>query len=187
MIPYCILAIEDESDRAFMTELFLQYHRLMYQKIFQIVHNSWIAEDLMQATLESLIIKVQELRAKDRSHLVNYIITACRNRSMTYLREQQRHPSVQFDETWDGEDTEHNRQAIEHHLASEEDIAILVRIWPKLDARSRWVLEGHYIYEKSPLELSKELGIKPSSFRMILSRARKNAYALLEEELNTEK
>lgn len=187
MMFYCILTIEDESDQTFMTELFLQYRRLMYQKIFQIVQDSWVAEDLLQATLESLINKVQELRTKDHDHLVNYIITACRNRSMTYLRGQERHPSVQFDESWDAEDMEHSRQAIEHHLASEEDIAVLVRIWPKLDARSRWVLEGRYIHEKTPLELSKELGVKLSSFRMILSRARKNAYALLEKELNTEK
>lgn len=170
-----------------MTELFLQYHRLMYHKIFEIVHNSWVAEDLMQATLESLINKVQELRRKDHEHLVHYIVVACKNRSLTYLREQQRHPSVQFDESWDGEDIEYNRQAIEYHLVNEEDMEVLDRIWPKLDARSRWVLAGRYIQEKSPMELARELGIKPSSVRMILSRARKNAYDLLAEELKTKK
>lgn len=187
MIPYFILMIEDESDRAFMTELFLQYRRLMYHEIYQIVHDSWVTEDLMQTTLENLINKVQELRAKDEKHLVNYIITSCRNRSMTYLRDQQRHPNVPFEENWDSEDTEYDRYAIEYHLVNEEEMALLTRIWPKLDARSRLVLEGRYIYEKSPLELAQELGIQPASFRMILSRARKNAYDLLEAEMNIEK
>ena len=29
MIPYCILVIEDDDDRAFMEQLFVDYHRLM--------------------------------------------------------------------------------------------------------------------------------------------------------------
>ena len=29
MIPYCILVIEDDDDRAFMEQLFVEYHRLM--------------------------------------------------------------------------------------------------------------------------------------------------------------
>ena len=33
MIPYVILAIEDESDREYMTALYIEYHRLMYSEI----------------------------------------------------------------------------------------------------------------------------------------------------------
>lgn len=33
MIPYYILAIEDETDRAYMTALFFQYQKLMYSTI----------------------------------------------------------------------------------------------------------------------------------------------------------
>ena len=32
MIPYCILVIEDDDDRAFMEQLFVDYHRLMYHE-----------------------------------------------------------------------------------------------------------------------------------------------------------
>ena len=39
MIPYCILVIEDDDDRAFMEQLFVDYHRLMYHEIFKLVHN----------------------------------------------------------------------------------------------------------------------------------------------------
>ena len=47
MIPYCILVIEDDDDRAFMEQLFVDYHRLMYHEIFKLVHNQWAAEDVM--------------------------------------------------------------------------------------------------------------------------------------------
>ena len=52
MIPYCILIIEDDSDREFMSKLYLSYNRLMYREIFKIVNDPWVTEDLMQEVLE---------------------------------------------------------------------------------------------------------------------------------------
>ncbi len=187
MIPCYILVIEDENDRAFMAELFLQYNRLMYSEIYKIVHDSWVAEDLVQTVLVKLINKIQELREKDREHLVNYIITTCKNCARSHLRKQHRHLYVQFDDGWDSEDTEYDRQAIEYRLISSENLLALARVWPKLDSRNRWILESRYIQEKSSDEIAKELGIKPESLRMALSRARRTAYQLLEDELNIEK
>ena len=62
MIPICILMMEDESDRAFMSDLFAQYQRMMVSEIRKIVKDQWTAEDLMQETLEMLIPQVKELR-----------------------------------------------------------------------------------------------------------------------------
>lgn len=81
MVPFCILAIENEDDREFMTRLYLDYSRLMQQQITKIVQDEWAAEDLMQTTLVKLIDKVQDLRTKDRNHLINYIISACKNQA----------------------------------------------------------------------------------------------------------
>lgn len=39
MIPICILAIEDEDDRAFMENLYMSYQRLMYSTIRNIVRD----------------------------------------------------------------------------------------------------------------------------------------------------
>lgn len=187
MIPYYILIIEDENDRTFMAELYLQYNRLMYSEIYKIIHDPWAAEDLVQTILEKLIGKVQELREKDRERLVNYVITSCRNCARSYLRKQCKHSYVQYDNSWDGEDIEHGRQAIEYRLISNENLATLSRVWPKLDARNRWILESRYIQGKPPDEIARELGIKPDSLRMVLSRARRAAYRLMEDELNTKK
>lgn len=46
MIPICILAIEDSDDREFMSQLFVQYQRLMYSTIFEILHDTWATEDV---------------------------------------------------------------------------------------------------------------------------------------------
>ena len=70
MVPFCILAIENEDDREFMTRLYLDYSRLMQQQITKIVQDEWAAEDLMQTTLVKLIDKVQDLRT---NVLLSYI------------------------------------------------------------------------------------------------------------------
>lgn len=46
MIPICILAIEDDSDREFMSWLYQQYHRLMYWEIYDLLHDQWATEDI---------------------------------------------------------------------------------------------------------------------------------------------
>lgn len=39
MLPLIILAIEDESDRDFMANLFVQYQKMMLQTTMAVVHN----------------------------------------------------------------------------------------------------------------------------------------------------
>ena len=66
MIPFCILAIENDDDREFMAELFLRYQRLLYNEIYEILKNPWNTEDVLQATLVKLIDKISELRKNPR-------------------------------------------------------------------------------------------------------------------------
>lgn len=182
MIPSYILAIENDDDRYFMERLYECYSRLMYSEIYKIVEDRWWAEDLMHATIERLIDKVDELRTKDRNHLVNYIISASRNQAKNYIRDNKARSGYSFDEHFDMPDWENSRDEVEFKLILAEDLRRLPLIWDKLDDESRYVLEGYYILEKSMPRLAAELNIKPGSVRMALSRARKRAYCLMQGE-----
>lgn len=166
MVPFCILAIENEDDREFMTRLYLDYSRLMQQQITKIVQDEWAAEDLMQTTLVKLIDKVQDLRTKDRNHLINYIISACKNQARNYMRDKNRHAEYSIDEYLDTPNPHDGADEIEMRLAYTDELEHLSKVWPKLDGRSRYLLESHYILEKSPYEIAANLGIKPDSVRM---------------------
>lgn len=187
MIPICILAIDNDDDREFMSRLFLSYNRLMYNEIIKIIHDPWVTDDLLQVTLEKLIDKITELRSKDRDRLVSYIIVSCKNTARNYLRDQKRHPAFCFDEEVDCVDTENSQEEIEFRLISEEELNALVQIWPQLDERSQWVLEKRYVHERTTAEIAAELGIKADSVRMVLSRARSKAYNLAQEQLDSKK
>ena len=179
MIPYCILIIEDDSDREFMSKLYLSYNRLIYREIFKIVNDPWVTEDLMQEVLIKLIDRVKELRAKDRQHLINYVITVSKKKARNYVRDSNRNKEISFDDQVDYSAPYLGRDEIEFHLIQKDRLKKLISAWHKLDERSRLLLEKYYILEMSCTEIAKELGTKPGSVRMALSRARKSAYELL--------
>ncbi|WP_278904132.1 RNA polymerase sigma factor [Intestinimonas butyriciproducens] len=177
------MVIEDDDDRAFMEDLFLQYKKLMYKEINNIVKDPWNAEDVMQSALIKLIDKISLLRSQGRDQRVNYIITTCKNTALNYVRDNARPNDSPYEDYLDVSDFANDGHAIEMRLMKKEELERLARAWPKLDARSRHLLEGYYILEKPMAELGAEWGMKPASVRMALTRAREKAYKLLEKEM----
>lgn len=179
MIPFCILAIENDDDREFMAELFLRYQRLLYNEIYEILKNPWNTEDVLQATLVKLIDKISELRKKEETKLVSYMVVAARNNTYNFLRAQKKAAQVSFEEYSRQENSASADRQIESGMIAKEEIEEMVRRWSQLDERSKHLLEGKYILGKSDEALAEELSINPASVRMALTRARQNAYQIL--------
>lgn len=98
MIPYYILAIEDETDRAHMTALFFQYQKLMYSTIQKVTNDHWLIDDIFQTSFEHLIGKIDLLKDLDRNRLVNYLIVTCRNTAYNMCRSYSAHITEDLDE-----------------------------------------------------------------------------------------
>ena len=86
MIPMIIMAIEDEDDRSFMANLYVDYQRLMYKVITSHTTDPWDADDIFQSTLPKLIDKLADLRRMSKDKLTNYIYSTCKNTAINYLR-----------------------------------------------------------------------------------------------------
>ena len=56
---------------------------------------------------------------------------------------------------------------------------LLQYVWDDLDERSKYLLSGRYILEQSFEEMAKELGVSTGSARMLLTRAKRTALALI--------
>lgn len=69
---------------------------------------------------------------------------------------------------------------MEADLIRGEDLRRMAEIWDMLDPRNKFVLEARYILEKTDAEIAEELCIRPNSVRMVLTRARKQAYELMQ-------
>ena len=88
MIPMIIMAIEDEDDRSFMANLYVDYQRLMYKVIASYTTNKWDADDIFQSTLPKLIDKLADLRRMSKDKLTNYIYSTCKNTAINYLQKK---------------------------------------------------------------------------------------------------
>lgn len=66
------------------------------------------------------------------------------------------------------------------------ELDALAQVWPRLDENTRWLLEARYILDYSDGELARELGVKPDSVRMALTRARRKARRLMENQHSKE-
>ena len=176
MLPICILAIEEEDDREFMAQLFINYHRLMYATIQKVVTSGVDTEDVMQATLVKLIDKISVLRGLPSSKRINYVISACKNTALNANRDYTRHLPWPLDDVGQQDATEDVFEKVIHNV----DVEALYRIWDKLDERSRFLLQSKYILEMDDAEIAAAIGVKAQSVRMYLSRARKQAYTLMD-------
>ena len=58
----------------------------------------------------------------------------------------------------------------------------LAKIWPRLPEEDRLALEAKYILQLDDRQIARQLGIKPASVRMRLTRARRLARKEMEKE-----
>lgn len=186
MIPYCILVIEDENDRAFMTELYLDYQKLMYSQIQRITKNEYDTEDVLQSVLEKLIDKIPTLKGLTRTRKINYIISACKFTAYNFGRDRHADMEIPLFEGTDLPDYNNDRYEMELRIIKEEELRALAQIWDDLDPRTQSLLEGYYLLEKPMSELAEDLGIAASSVRMALTRARRKVLELLSKDLDKE-
>ena len=183
MIPFVILTIEDDEDRAFMTEVYLQYERLMWSEIRKCLGDEPESEDAFQESLVKLVRNVKKLRSLETRNLVNYIITTVKHTCIDALRQKNRVPFLSIDDSeWSGQYFLHSDESIENTVHRREAVAELEAIWPQLDERSRYLLESRYFLGMSTHEMGEVLNITHDSVRVELSRARKKAKKLMEEQ-----
>ena len=182
MVPVIILTIEDESDREFMTRLYLDNERIMYSEMRKMGADSWIMDDVLQDSLIRLIDKIDILRGLEQRKQVNYIITTVRNQLKNYYRKKQRITIYSLDDensfigkTVSAEDN------IEVFVFQKEQVLRLRSIWPLLSESTQQLLERKYILGQSNEEIADVFQVKPESIRMKLSRARKEALMRLQE------
>ena len=114
--PSCILAIENESDRNFMMEIYAEYRDLMYYKISLVARgrkDEW--EDILHDTAAALCDHIDTMRRLNRPRLTSYVVTAAENQAKNFLRYQDRHKRVSFEEALDGPDPLEGGGAEEEH------------------------------------------------------------------------
>lgn len=176
MFPLILMAMENNEDKALMEELYLRYHNLMYAQALRVLNNSHAAEDAVSDAVEALIRKIFLLRNMNGNKQKAYIVITVRHMAINIYRRHRRDSVMEYESL---QEIPSNSQADDHMLESAgvEEIEDAIH---HLSENERDILMMRYFREMTDTEISRELGILPTTARVRMSRARKHLSMLLE-------
>lgn len=179
MFPIILLAVESPEDAEFLCRLYANCDRLMYATAGKFTANQQDKEDIVQDTLVRIVKYVAYLRKLDSCTLPFSVVILTKNTAINFAKHRsvvRKHISPSG---WDPDEIPpgNDVSTVEDMVALSEMRNSLDTIWPKLSRNDRILLEGRYILDLSDEELAKFVNCKPSSVRMKLTRARRNALA----------
>lgn len=176
-----------DTQQAFL-DMYEKYNRLMYWAAGNFTESPELREDFMQEGIKRLLPKTEEIRAFKSRILASYIVKTIRNVSFNHYRRASLESKYFVDEdvsTFEeaglalGQDGE---RPVEDAALMRVQAAELRKVLERLSETEQILLRGKYQLYLSDKELSEQLQCNPDSIRMMLTRARRHALALLTEE-----
>ncbi|TAH75096.1 MAG: sigma-70 family RNA polymerase sigma factor [Anaerolineaceae bacterium] len=178
------LAIENESDREFISGLYIQYYPIMKKKAYEITRDINVTDDIIHDAFIKLIDKIPSLRSLSCYKQTSYIVSTIKNIAIDHVRKSNTKADKQFmgEEDDMAESIEDTAMTAEEAYIVREDSEDLGELMCKLSERDRDLLYNKYIFELSNKEISVLMDIPINNLRQYLVRARKRALNLLTSE-----
>ena len=183
MLTSAILAIENESDRAFMEDLYRRHYMLMYRKALSMMKNPSDAEDVVETAILKLIDRIELLRACKPFSLRSYLLSCVKNAAIDKLRRDRNQFKrlYTFDDVQDKLDAVPDGAEVDSGLLRAAQVDAMAAALARLPDRERELLRMKYYEELSDREIAEVFGLSPSSIRTYLLRARQKLGAILKE------
>ena len=173
MIPIVIMAIEDESDRDYITGLFLKNERGMYVMALKIVKEHHTACDMLSEACLKMIEKSGYLREISVQKQTPYILSIVKNTSLMYLRQRRSENSYLVDDERILDCTPASQDNLDAALISEAESQVICQALKRLKPRERDLLEMKYFSQLDDEKISRQLKISRNSVRYYLTLARR--------------
>ena len=161
---------KDNLEASFLEEIYERYQLYVYKLAWQKCVRSCDVEDVVQNTWESLWRKHEVLLDLPVHKQVSYIAVTLTNVIRMDARKKKLDTcalecisNLAYDGT----------ALLEHLMERRIKIAEFQEVWSTVNPAMREVLERKYILEQTDTEIASSMQIKPSSFRMYLTRARR--------------
>lgn len=169
-----------QEEAAFFESFYHEYKQYIFHIATSYEDNRADLEDMVQEVIIRLIKNIFTLKTLDRCKTLKYIVLTCR--SVYIDRERKRDKerltfldSKQLEQLY-GVTGEH---IYENTTASKLAVDVLRS---GMSARDWLVLEGAFLMELEPEEISRSIGVSVDSVRMIIHRAKKKARILMEQD-----
>lgn len=183
MAPVMVfLAMENEQDRVFITQIYLDYRKLMYAVAMEIVRDPQAAEDMISAALTEMIEQIETLKKINCCRLRSYIASIVRNDSLDYVRKRNRRQLRVF---LPKDEDALNRVAaegeVDDRVIQAAEIEALRAAIERLPEAERLLLTMKYMDGMDDRKIAGVLGIGKDSVRTYLCRARGHLRQIMAE------
>ncbi len=177
-------SLEDERDRAYITQVYENNKLKLYKIAYGIVKNHHDAEDCVQDVMIALIDHLDTFRAASEIHQKNMLFRICRNIAIDHYRKtaKSRYREVypEAEEHWDIADDDGR---VDELFVRRENRQRLMDMVNSLDDIYSDVLYYFYYMQLSTSQISRMLHISEGNVRMRLTRARRMMLSRWKEEL----
>ena len=180
MIACILAALDNEDDRSFVEQLYLNHYGLMYKKARSILKSHAEAEDAVEAAMLRILDRIPTLKACNAASQRSYLLTCARNAAIDRLRRDSK-----LDRFTDPQERlaslPDEAASVDAALIRSEQIQAVAAALKRLEAAERELLKMKYFDEMSDAEIAQLLGISRDSLRSRVNRARRKLGALLQE------
>ena len=174
MIPAVIMAIDSESDRMYMTDVYLRYRSLMFKTAWVYTKVKAEVEDIVSDSCVSMIDNLQKLRTMEDHEMRSYIVNIVRNTAINYWRKRKRE-SARFLHVEDEVMAQMpEEKTLERKIAFNAELESVRRAIHGLPEKEKTILRLKYFEEQSDKEIAEIVGLAESSIRKYIERARKH-------------
>lgn len=181
MFPLMILAIENESDRAFVEDIYIKYRHLMYYTVKKMIHSDQDAEDIINEAILRLIKNITTIRELNTFSLRKYIMSTTKTTTINYLGKKKMKSQYEFippDNMLEGipSDAGSDADGVLIQLADIQQLKDALRLLPKYEYEVLFMREYDGLTDA---EIAGLLGKKENAIRSYASRAYRHAQDLL--------
>jgi RNA polymerase sigma-70 factor (ECF subfamily) len=174
VLPLSILLIENDEDRQFLTEQYLQYRPLMYKIASQFFSDNYAEmEDAVSSAVERLCKKCETLKQVECNKRASYIVSTVRNVCLSRLREigrQRRNRDYAPDaEVVDSIPSQDDVQGIVFNRVFASD---LLDTFPELSEKDKDLIRLRHIDLLGYDIIAQQVGITEIAARTAVSRAK---------------
>ena len=158
-LPLAILAIESESDRAFMTDLYLTHRALMLKIAWKYTGVSAEVDDLVSDSVVALIQHIDSLKEMPDLALRAYIASTVRNKALDLLRKKKREQGW----TVEGDmDRVPDPGSFEHKISVQAEVDSVRQALEFLPDHEREALRLKFFEKKTNPEIAQALNVAES-------------------------
>ncbi len=186
MLLMVITAMENDDNKTFMLNLYTDYYGLVRKTVYNITRDADNVEDMINDTFIKLIEKISLIRTLESCRLAAYVVYTSRSVAINHIR----HKSVWRKHAYYGVDLDLAEKLpglevnAEDRIIRQEELEEMGNAILKLPEKQKDLLYFKYVLEMNDREIAKILEINPDSVRQYLTRARREAKKLIDEEMN---